>query len=88
MANEHFAHASTHRVATIRLGSFDVPCTVLSSTDASTHVRVVTAGGIPEYLILVRDGEARRARVAMRKQGPSGLDLWLDLQVAQDARAA
>lgn len=88
MANEHFAHASTHRAATIRLGSFDVPCTVLSSTDASAHVRVVTADGIPEYLILVRDGEARRAHVAMRKQGPLGLGLWLDLRVAQDARAA
>ncbi len=88
MANKHFTHASTHPTATIRLGSFDVPCTVLSSTDATAHVRVITAGGIPEHLTFVRAGEVRRARVALRKQGPLGLDLWLDLQVAQDARAA
>lgn len=88
MANKHFTHASTQPTATIRLGSFDVPCTVLSSSEATAHVRVVTAGGIPEHLTFVRDGEVRRARVALRKQGPLGLDLWLDLQVAQDARAA
>lgn len=88
MANKHFVHASTHSTATIRLGSFDVPCTVLSSTEATAHVRVITTGGIPEHLTFVRDGEVRRGRVALRKQGPLGLDLWLDLQVSQDARAA
>lgn len=88
MANKHFIQASTHPTATIRLGSFDVPCSVLSCTDATAHVRVATAGGVPEHLTFVRDGEARRARVALRKQGPLGLDLWLDLQVAQQARAA
>ncbi|MBY0252725.1 MAG: hypothetical protein K2X54_15335 [Methylobacterium organophilum] len=88
MANKHFTHASTHPTATIRLGCFDVPCTVLSFSEATAHVRVVTAGGIPEQPTFVRDGEIRRARVALRKQGPLGLDLWLDFQVAQDARAA
>ncbi len=88
MANKHFTQASTHPTAMIRLGSFDVPCTVISSTDATAHVRVITAGDIPEHLTFVRAGEVRRARVALRKQGPLGLDLWLDLQVAQDARAA
>ena len=88
MANKHFTQASTHPMATIRLGSFDVPCTVLSSTEATAHVRVLTAGGITEHVSFVRDGEVRRARVAMRKQGPLGLDLWLDLQDQQAARAA
>ncbi|MEE7493043.1 hypothetical protein MOTC310_22265 [Methylobacterium oryzae] len=88
MANKHFVHASTHPTATIRLGSFDVPCTVLSSTEATAHVRVLTTGGISEHITFVRDGEVRRARVALRKQGPLGLDLWLDLQASQDARAA
>lgn len=88
MANKQFVQASTHPTATIRLGSFDVPCIVLSANEAAAHVRVVTSGGIPEHLTFVRDGEVRRARVALRKQGPLGLDLWLDLQVAQDARAA
>ncbi|MGU3469165.1 hypothetical protein ACLBXO_30405 [Methylobacterium sp. C33D] len=88
MANKHFVHEFTHPTATIRLGSFDVPCTVLSSTEATAHVRVITTGGIPEHLTFVRDGKVRRGRVALRKQGPLGLDLWLDLQVAQDARAA
>lgn len=88
MANKHFAQPSTHPTAAIRLGSFDVPCTVLSFTDATAHVRVMTSGGIPERLTFVRAGEVRRARVALRKQGPLGLDLWLDLQVSQDARVA
>ncbi|MBP2493646.1 hypothetical protein J3A76_000976 [Methylobacterium sp. PvP109] len=61
---------------------------MLSSTEATAHVRVITTGGIPEHLTFVRDGEVRRGRVALRKQGPLGLDLWLDLKVAQDARAA
>lgn len=88
MANKHFVHASTHLSATIRLGSFDVPCTVLSSSEATAHVRVLTTGGISEHITFVRDGEVRRARVALRKQGPLGLDLWLDLQASQDSRAA
>lgn len=87
MANKHFVHVSTHPTATIRRGSFDVPCTVLSSTETTAHVRVITAGGIPEHLNFVSDGEVRCGRVALRKQGPLGLDLWLDLQVSQDARA-
>lgn len=88
MANKHFTHASTHPTATIRLGSFDVPCSVLSSNEATAHVRVITAGGVPENLTFVRDGVARRARVALRKQGQLGLDLWLDLQAVQEVRAA
>ncbi|MGN8097799.1 hypothetical protein [Methylobacterium sp. 22177] len=88
MANKHFVHASTHPKATIRVGRFDVPCTVLSHTDAAAHVRVLTAGGIPEHLTLVREGQVQRARIALRKQGPLGLDLWLDLQRNQDARVA
>lgn len=88
MANKHFAQASTHPTATIRLGSFDVPCSVLSSDEATAHVRVAATAGIPELLTFVRDGEVRRARVALRKQGPLGLDLWLDLQAVQNARAA
>lgn len=88
MANKHFVHASRHPTATIRLGSFDIPCSVLASNERSAHVRVVTAGGIPEHLTIIRDGEVWRARVALRKQGPLGLDLWLDLQGAQGAQAA
>ena len=75
MANKHFNQAPTHPMATIRLGSFDVPCTVLSSTEATAHIRVVTAGGIPEHLTFVRDGAIQRARVALRKQGPLGRPL-------------
>ncbi len=88
MANKHFVQTSTHPMATICLGSFDLPCSVLSSNEATAHVRVVTAGGIPEHLTFVRESLARRARVALRKQGPLGLDLWLDLHAAQDSRAA
>jgi len=88
MANEHFVHASRHPTATIRLGSFDVPCSILASDDRGAHVRVLTAGGIPEHLTFLRDGQEQRARVAFRKQGPLGLDLWLDLQVVQSIRAA
>ncbi|KQS79835.1 hypothetical protein ASG32_24560 [Methylobacterium sp. Leaf361] len=88
MANKHFVHTSTQPKAMIRVGRFDVPCTVLSSTDAAAHVRVLTTGGIPEYLKFVREGEILYARIAVRKQGPLGLDLWLDLQKGQDARVA
>lgn len=88
MANKHFVQASKYPTASIRLGSFDVPCSVLSSNENTAHVRVITAGGVPENLTFVRDGEVRRARVALRKQGPLGLDLWLDLQAAQEVRAA
>lgn len=88
MANKDFVHASRHPTATIRLGSFDVPCSILASDDRGAHVRVLTAGGIPEHLTFLRDGQAQRARVAFRKQGPLGLDLWLDLQVVQSIRAA
>ncbi|MEE7503749.1 hypothetical protein [Methylobacterium mesophilicum] len=88
MANKHFVHASTHPKVTVGLGSFDVLCTLLSSTDAEAHVRMPTTGGIPEFLTFARDGRVQRARVALRKQGPLGIDLWLDLQGEQDARAA
>ncbi|WP_419828571.1 hypothetical protein [Methylobacterium sp.] len=88
MANKHFVHAARHPTATIQLGSFDVPCSVLASNDGSAHVRVLTTGGIPEHLTFLRDGQAQRARYAFRKQSPLGLDLWLDLQVAEDIRAA
>ncbi|MCJ2144251.1 hypothetical protein [Methylobacterium sp. E-066] len=88
MANKHFVPAVPHLKATIKLGSFDVPCAILAYDEVSAHVRVIAAGGIPEHLTFVRDGETRRARVAIRKQGPLGLDLWLDLQAARDARAA
>jgi hypothetical protein len=88
MANKHFVHASHHPMATIRLGSFDVPCSILAIDDGSAHVRVLTAVGIPEHLTFLRDGQAQRARVAFRKQGPLGLDLWLGVQVAQAIRAA
>ncbi|MER2197239.1 hypothetical protein [Methylobacterium brachiatum] len=88
MASKHFVHPTPHPKATIRLGGFDVPCAILASDEGSAHVRVITAGGIPEHLTFVRAGEMLRARVAIRKQGPLGLDLWLDLQGARDAQAA
>ena len=88
MANKHFVRAARRQTATIKLGSFDVPCSVLASNESSAHVRVIAAGGIPEHLTFLCDGQAWRARVALRKQGPLGLDLWLNLEVVKNIRAA
>jgi hypothetical protein len=88
MANKHFDRTPGHPKAILRLGTFDVPCSVISCDATTAHVRVMTAGGSFGALALVREGEARPAKVVLRKQGPLGLDLWLDLEAVQDKRAA
>lgn len=88
MANKHFDQAPTHATASIRFNGSVVPCAVISVAEATAHVRVFSAGAVPEDIILVQDGEERRARIAVRKQGPLGLDLWLDLPAAQTTLAA
>ena len=88
MTDKHFVRINPHPKAALKLGSFDVPCSILAYDEISAHVRVLSAGGIAEHLTFVRNGEMRRARLANRKQGPLGLDLWLDLQGARDAQAA
>ena len=88
MSNKHFDRAPAHPKATLRLGTFDVPCSVISSNATTAHVRVMTAGGFFGALAFVSDGAQRQAKITLRKQGPLGLDLWLDLEAVQDVRAA
>jgi hypothetical protein len=88
MANNQFAQAPTLQKATLRIGSYDVPCSVLISDGSTAHVRVMTAGGHFGEVAFVQGGEVRQARITLRKQGPLGLDLWLQLQPAQAAQAA
>ncbi|MET3411153.1 hypothetical protein [Methylobacterium sp. 1030] len=88
MANKHFVQASCLPMATIRLGARTIPCAILTSDSTTAHVRVTQPGGISDAVTFVHDGEARPARIALRKQGPSGLDLWLELQLTSDVRTA
>ncbi|MCJ2107901.1 hypothetical protein MKK70_21480 [Methylobacterium sp. E-041] len=88
MANKHFNQAPTHTTASIRFDGEVVPCAVLSLAGSAAHVRVFTTGRVPDEIAFVQDGADQRAQVALRKQGPLGLDLWLDLHAARDAIAA
>ncbi|MCJ2023277.1 hypothetical protein [Methylobacterium sp. J-067] len=88
MANKQFAQAPTLQKATLRMGSYDVPCSVLMSNGSTAHVRVMTAGGHFGEVAFVQGGEVRQVRITLRKQGPLGLDLWLDLETAHTAQAA
>ncbi len=48
----------------------------------------MTAGGHFGEVTFVRDGDVRSARITLRKQGPLGLDLWLELEPIEAVRAA
>ncbi|GJD59041.1 hypothetical protein [Methylobacterium dankookense] len=88
MANLHFTHTPNHPKAHILLGSLSVTCSVLERSTTQARIRVLNAGSVPEYLSVAFDDETRRARVALRKQGALGLDLWLDLLASETAAAA
>lgn len=88
MANLHFTHTPNHPKAHVLLGSLSVPCSVLERSTTQARIRVLTTGGFPEHLSVAFEGETRRARVALRKQGALGLDLWLDLLASESAAAA
>ncbi|WP_449411455.1 hypothetical protein [Methylobacterium komagatae] len=88
MSNKHFVQAPSHPKAFLRMGSYDVPCSVLSSDENAVRVRVMTAGGHFGEVTFVRDGDVRSARITLRKQGPLGLDLWLELEPIEAVRAA
>lgn len=88
MANKHFVQPPKHPKASLRMGGYEVPCSVLSSDENAVRVRVMTSGGHFGDLTFVRDGIARGARITLRKQGPLGLDLWLALEPTQAAQAA
>ncbi|CAO4172815.1 hypothetical protein [Methylorubrum aminovorans] len=88
MVNKHFTHDASGKTGKILLSSSIVPCTVLERSDTSAKVRVLAAASLPERLNVEIDGQAREAHVAVRKQGPLGLDLWLDLKVLEISDAA
>lgn len=88
MANKHFTHDVPRKSGKILLGSSIVPCIVLEQSSVSARVRVLVAARLPERLIVEIDGEVRHGRVGLRKQGPLGLDLWLDLKAVEISSAA
>lgn len=75
MENDHRS-TTRHRVlkaATISFGGGAISCAVRNLSDGGASLEVASPVGIPESIVLERDGDSRRCRVIWRKEKRIGV---------------